>query len=95
MYITANVLTSLFWTFVIPYLLALAAQFDRAGQAAALGCFASKLGLATGPLIASLVVRPHDYTTLIAASVVMLALSAAIAFTPARLVDRATPLRTA
>jgi len=94
-YIAANVLTALFWTFVIPYLLALAAQFDRAGQAAALGGFASKLGLATGPLIASLVVRPHDYTTLIAASVVMLALSAAIAFTPARLVDRATPLRTA
>jgi hypothetical protein len=52
----ANVATAITWFFVIPYLLGLCATFDRTGRAAALAGLFSKLGFATGPYVASLVV---------------------------------------
>ena len=52
-YFVANSVTGITWGFVIPYLLGLAATFDKYGQMAALAGFVSKIGLASGPLIAS------------------------------------------
>ena len=52
-FIVANVSTEIAWFFVIPYLLGLCAQFDRGGRSAALAGLFSKLGLASGPLVAS------------------------------------------
>jgi hypothetical protein len=74
---------------VIPYLLGLAAAFDHTGQVAALGGFASKMGLASGPLLAGwLLGDGDDYTKLIAAGIAGLLLCAAAGVFPALRQDR-------
>ena len=50
-YFVANSVTGITWGFVIPYLLGLAATFDKYGQMAALAGFVSKIGLASGCLL--------------------------------------------
>ena len=52
-YALANIGTGITWAFVIPHLLGMCARCDLTGRAAAMGGFASKLGLATGPLVRS------------------------------------------
>ena len=55
-YVLANCVVGMTWSFGIPYLLGMCAEFDQTGQIAALGGFASKMGLASGPMVAALVV---------------------------------------
>ncbi len=50
MYWLANVGVGITWSFIISYLLGMCSDFDQTGQTAALGGFASKMGLASGPL---------------------------------------------
>ena len=64
-YFIANTVTGITWGFVIPYLLGLAATFDKYGQMAALAGFISKVGLASGPLIASFLIIDYGFTTII------------------------------
>jgi hypothetical protein len=45
----ANVVIAVTWAFTISYLLSMCAEFDKTGQMAALGGFAFKMGLASGP----------------------------------------------
>nr|WP_010133321.1 MFS transporter [Microbulbifer agarilyticus] len=52
MFIVANVVTGITWAFCVPYFLTIASRFDSAGQMGAFAGFASKLGLACGPLFA-------------------------------------------
>lgn len=94
-FLLANCVIGVTWAFVMSYLLGLVAAFDRTGQMAALGGFASKMGLASGPLAAGLLLRNDDYTLLINLSVAGLALCTAACLIPARLKDRpdAAPLR--
>jgi len=87
-YVACNLLTATLWAFVIPYLLGLAAAFDGSGRSAALGGFMSKMGLATGPLVASRLLDPANFDPMIFASALMLLLSGTVAFYPARLLDR-------
>ncbi len=54
LFLVANCLMGMTWAFIIPYLLGLAADFDQTGQMAALGGFASKMGLASGPMVAGM-----------------------------------------
>ncbi|GAA5191396.1 MFS transporter [Ferrimonas gelatinilytica] len=84
----ANVGIGVTWAFVIPYLLGMAAAFDRHGQMAALGGFASKMGLASGPMAAALLVGEGNYGLLINLAVVALILCIAVMLPPARLLDR-------
>jgi predicted MFS family arabinose efflux permease len=72
-YFTANIITAIVWFFVISYLLGLSAAFDAGGRAAPLAGFFSKLGLASGPYAASLIVG-HDpaYSSIINWAVVAL-----------------------
>jgi len=64
-FFAANVLVGITWAFSISYLLGLASRFDTAGQMAALGGFASKMGLASGPAVAALVMGKDNYQLII------------------------------
>jgi DHA1 family inner membrane transport protein len=64
-YFIANSITGITWGFVIPYLLGLAATFDKYGQMAALAGFVSKIGLASGPLIASFLIIDFGFSVII------------------------------
>lgn len=88
-YFWANAIVGVAWAFCIPYFLTMAAKFDSAGQMAALGGFASKMGLATGPLVAGyLLSDTQDYHMLINVAAVVLGLCVFVAIYPARLLDR-------
>lgn len=92
MFIAANIATAILWAFVIPYMLALASAFDGVGQSAALGGFLSKLGLATGPLLASHLLESGGFDLIINISVALLLLSGLAAAWPAIAVDQADNL---
>jgi predicted MFS family arabinose efflux permease len=84
----ANCLLGITWAFVIAYLLGLAAKFDVTGQMAALGGFASKMGLASGPVVAAWLLGQDNYQRLIIVAVVVLVVSALLAWKPARKQDQ-------
>lgn len=87
-YALANAGTGITWSFVIAHLLGMCARCDATGRAAALGGFASKLGLATGPFAGSLLLGADRYGLLIdVATVVILACTVA-ALLPAARLDR-------
>jgi predicted MFS family arabinose efflux permease len=87
-FLAANCLVGITWAFVMPYLLGLCAEFDTSGQMAALGGFASKMGLASGPLAAGLLLGDNNYGLLINVAVIALLFSAITSVIPARLKDR-------
>ena len=60
-YFIANAVTGIAWAFVIHYILGLCASFDSHAQMAALAGFISKVGLATGPLIGSLLILDYGF----------------------------------
>jgi len=84
----SNVLWGITWAFVISYLLGMCSEFDTTGQMAAMGGFASKMGLASGPAVAALVVGDSNYSLLINMSVVALILCLVVMIIPARVLDR-------
>jgi predicted MFS family arabinose efflux permease len=84
----ANVLWGIGWAFVISYLLGMCSEFDTTGQMAALGGFASKMGLASGPAVAAMIVGEDNYGLLINVAVVALVLCILAMITPARVLDR-------
>ncbi|HUO15768.1 MAG TPA: MFS transporter [Verrucomicrobiae bacterium] len=71
-WIAANISTGIAWNFVISHLLGMCARFDTTGQAAVWSGFASKMGLASGPMLASFLLGGGNYPTLIAMSILML-----------------------
>jgi predicted MFS family arabinose efflux permease len=87
-YIVANCVVGITWAFGIPYLLGMCAQFDKAGQMAALGGFASKMGLASGPMIAALVVGADNYSLVVNLGAAALVICLLAALLPMRLLDR-------
>jgi DHA1 family inner membrane transport protein len=88
-YMVANCGTGITWGFVIAYLLGMSAEFDKAGRASALGGFISKIGLATGPLVAGWMLGAElGFGALINAALLMLALSAAVMLVPALRLDK-------
>ncbi len=89
-YAAANVVTAIAWMFVIPYLLGLCATFDRSGRTATIAGLFSKLGLATGPLVASLLVGRGSYAGLVDFAVTALLVSATGALAVAREIDRSS-----
>jgi hypothetical protein len=60
-WITANCLIGITWAYTISYLLGLASRFDVTGQMAAMGGFASKMGLASGPALAAMMLGEDNY----------------------------------
>ncbi len=85
----ANVVIAITWAFTISYLLSMCAEFDTTGQMAALGGFASKMGLASGPFVAAYVVGENNYALVISAATVGLILCMFAAIGPSKLLDAA------
>jgi predicted MFS family arabinose efflux permease len=87
-WITANCLVGITWAYSISYLLGLVSRFDATGQMAAMGGFASKMGLASGPAIAALLLGENNYALIIWVAVAGLILSLLVILLPARMQDR-------
>jgi predicted MFS family arabinose efflux permease len=88
MYWLANVGVGITWAFVISYLLGMCAEFDSTGQTAALGGFASKMGLASGPMVAALVLGENNYSLLINLAVVTILAGLVVFLIPANALDK-------
>jgi hypothetical protein len=88
LYVIANCGTGITWAFVISYLLGMCSAFDTSGRAAAIAGLASKVGLATGPLMGAVLQQSGSYGLLIDLSTAAIILCAIAAAIPARLLDR-------
>jgi predicted MFS family arabinose efflux permease len=88
LFVFANLLVGMTWAFVMPYLLGMCAAFDPHGRMAALGGLASKLGLATGPLVAALLIGDAQYARVILLSLLALCVCCALVVAPAVRLDR-------
>jgi predicted MFS family arabinose efflux permease len=90
-YLITNIIIGITWAFVLPYLFGICAELDKAGQMAAMGGFASKMGLASGPMVAALLFGSNtsepNYAIIINIAVFALVMCAAGAIQPARLLD--------
>lgn len=86
-FVAANVLTAVTWSFVISYLLGMSAEFDRTGRTAAMAGFCSKMGLASGPFLGGVLIG-QGYGLLINMAVLALGLSALAMLAPAAILDR-------
>ena len=87
-FVGANVVTGVAWSFVIPWLFSMCAALDPSGRSATLGGFCSKMGLASGPLLAPYLIGNEDFAALIRAAAAALVLVLAAAVWPARYIDR-------
>lgn len=87
-WVAANCAIGITWAYAIAYLLGLVSRFDTAGQMAALGGFASKIGLASGPVVAGMLLGEDNYPLVIWVAVAALVLCLLIAMIPAGLQDR-------
>lgn len=86
-FIAANITTAIAWSFLIPYFFGMCSDFDRAGQSATLAGFFSKLGLASGPAAAALLLGEDNYALLIGVSVSALVMCGLAVIVPARRLD--------
>jgi Na+/melibiose symporter-like transporter len=87
-YLAANCVTAITWSFAISYLFGLCAAFDPSGRSAALAGFLSKMGLASGPFVAAWLLDRADYALMINVSAVVLVVSLPVMLWPARALDR-------
>jgi predicted MFS family arabinose efflux permease len=87
-WIAANIGTGIAWNFVISHLLGMCARFDQTGQTAVWAGFASKMGLASGPMLFSFIVGAGNYSALIALALVLLAFATFASAIPAWVLDR-------
>ncbi|MEM8937431.1 MAG: MFS transporter [Pseudomonadota bacterium] len=88
-YMVANCATGITWGLGMAYLLGMTAEFDKAGRMSALGGFFSKLGLASGPLLAGMLLSSGgSFGTLINFALIGLAISAVLMAWPALALDR-------
>ena len=86
-FIVANVITAIAWSFLIPYFFGMCADFDPFGRSATLAGFFSKMGLATGPATAALLLGQDNYPLLIVVSLTGLVVCGLAIIVPARLLD--------
>ncbi|MGS2721290.1 MFS transporter [Paraglaciecola aestuariivivens] len=86
-YLLANIMIGITWAFALPYMFGICSELDKAGQLAALGGFASKMGLASGPMVAALVLGNDNYQLIIYLASAALILCATVVYFPARQLD--------
>jgi predicted MFS family arabinose efflux permease len=84
----SNCLIGITWGFTISYLLGLASRFDATGQMAAMGGFASKMGLASGPAITALLLGEDNYELVIMFATAVMIFTILTVWIPARIQDR-------
>jgi Na+/melibiose symporter-like transporter len=85
----ANLVIAITWAFTISYLLGMCAEFDKTGQMAALGGFASKMGLASGPFVAAYIVGENNYGSVITVATCALVACMLAAMLPSKILDAA------
>jgi hypothetical protein len=90
-WIASNCLIGITWGFTISYLLGLASRFDATGQTAAMGGFASKMGLASGPVVTAALLGEDNYELIIMVATAVMIITAFTVWSPARLQDRVIP----
>ena len=90
-WIASNCLIGITWGFTISYLLGLASRFDVTGQMAAMGGFASKMGLASGPAVTALLLGEDNYELIIMVATVVIILTIIVVWRPSRMQDRIKP----
>jgi len=88
-WIASNCLIGITWGFTISYLLGLASRFDSSGQMAALGGFASKMGLASGPVVTAMLLGEENYELIIMVAAIIMIISAVTIWMPSRQQDSA------
>jgi len=88
-WIASNCLIGITWGFTISYLLGLASRFDSSGQMAALGGFASKMGLASGPVVTAMLLGEENYELIIMVAAIIMIISAVKIWMPSRQQDSA------
>jgi hypothetical protein len=88
-WILSNCLIGITWAYTVAYLFGLMSRYDTTGQMAALGGFASKMGLASGPVAAAALLGQDDYGRVIWAAVFALVVSLLAIIRPALLQRRA------
>jgi hypothetical protein len=86
-WVVANCLVGITWGFTISYLLGLASRFDTKGQMAALGGFASKMGLASGPVLTAALLGKDNFELIIMAATVVMVITALTVWVPAKTQD--------
>lgn len=86
-YFIANVGTGITWAFVVPYLFGMASSMDASGRMTTLAGFVSKLGLATGPMAAGLILGVDRFNLLISVVIAGLAVSGIATLLAARRID--------
>jgi predicted MFS family arabinose efflux permease len=86
-YLIANIIIGVTWAFALPYMFGICSELDKAGQLAAMGGFASKVGLATGHMVGALILTGEQYDLVINVAVVTLILCAVSVIKPAKLLD--------
>jgi MFS transporter, DHA1 family, inner membrane transport protein len=77
------------WTFIIPYLYGVGAALDPDAQATIVVTVMSKIGLASGPMVAALLLRGVDYNRIILVAVIGLVVVMASILPIALRLDRA------
>jgi predicted MFS family arabinose efflux permease len=87
-WIGANCLIGITWAYTIAYLLGLMSRFDTTGQMAAMGGFASKMGLASGPAVAAALLGEDNYPLIIGVAVIALGASLLAILYPSLIQDR-------
>lgn len=87
-WIASNCMIGITWGFTISYLLGLASRFDSTGQMAAMGGFASKMGLASGPVVTAMLLGEDNYELIIMVATAVMVITAVTVWLPARLQDR-------
>ena len=87
-WIAANCTVGITWGFTISYLLGMASRFDSTGQMAALGGFASKMGLATGPVVTAWLLGEDNFQRIIWISALAMIMILLTLWSPDRLQDR-------
>ena len=87
-FFVANAGTAITWSFVVPCLFGMLSQLDRSGRLATLAGFVSKMGLASGPLLAGWVLRGGGDHALIATALAILALSTVATLSGAHRLDK-------
>src|SRR3546814_484045 len=87
-YFIANVGTAITWSFVVPYLYGILSRLDASGRLATLGGFMSKLGLASGPMLAGWLLSDDDFSQLIRMAIGALVLSGVAMLAAAQRIDK-------
>jgi len=87
-FLWSGALVSFAWAFIIPYLLGILAELDPSGQMASVGGLFSKLGLASGPLVAGVILMGNDYSLLVDFGIAGLVTSLCLVFISALRLER-------